>query len=108
MSRFYRWSMRNGARILFMISLLLLLTGLWPVLYSIFSMTSEMSGSHYYTPELDVAGLQSQMLIQALINAVGAAALPFFGAVLIDRIDRRWGVDEKGAAPAPSAHGEPA
>ena len=75
MSRFYRWSMRNGARILFMISLLLLLTGLWPVLYGLFSLTSEMSGSHYYTPEVEIAGLQSQMLIQALINAVGAAAL---------------------------------
>ena len=94
MSRFYHWSMRNGARILFMISLLLLLTGLWPVLYGLFSLTSEMSGSHYYTPEVEIAGMQSQMLIQALINAVGAAALPFFGAVLIDRLDRRWGEGE--------------
>ena len=96
MSRFYRWSMRNGARILFMVALLLLLTGLWPVIYSLFSMTSHMSGSHYYTPEVDIAGFESQMLIQALINAVSAAALPFFGALLIDRLDRRWGDGEKG------------
>lgn len=87
MSGIYRWSMRDGAKLLFALALLLLLIGLIPLLSVLTSETSQMAANYSYVPagsEFPVA-----LYLQLFATALQSAALPFFAALLIHRIDRR-------------------
>ena len=82
---FYRWCMRYGAPILFVISALQLVLGIIFLLQTWSTIPGEtgFSGSESGRP------MAALFLLQGLISVFTTAALPFFGAVLIYRLDRR-------------------
>ena len=83
---FYRWCMRYGAAILFVIAALQLVLGIILVLQSYSSLPdgeSGLAGNEGASP------LRILMVLQQLIGVFTTAALPFFGALLIYRLDRR-------------------
>ncbi|MGQ0659808.1 hypothetical protein [Sphingosinicella sp.] len=81
---FYRWCMRFGAAILFAIAMVQLVLGLIGVFQLIGS--SETPLNH------NMASVDPSyhllMVLQALLAVFASAALPFFGALLIERLDR--------------------
>lgn len=84
---FYRWSMRYGAAILFVISLVQLVVGLIGPIHMLLTTTGRMASNLGYMP--DRPSLQIEFQLQMVMNAITTAALPFFGALLINRLDRR-------------------
>ena len=84
---FYRWSMRYGAAILFVIALLQLVIGLIGPIHMLLSTTGRMASDLGYTP--DRPSMQLELQLQMVMNAFTTAALPFFGALVINRLDRR-------------------
>jgi hypothetical protein len=80
MTRFFDWSMRNGAQILFGASLLILLVALGPYLVALLHSMSRGSGNEY---EPLGVGFRMVAFFTALFTAINSAALPFLGAVLI-------------------------
>ena len=93
---FFHWCMRYGAAILFVIAALQLVLGIVLVLQT-------FSASSGATPAFaggdSEAPLRMLMLLQQLIGVFTTAALPFFGALLIYRLDRRHRVDPRQAEP---------
>jgi len=87
MTRFFRWCMRYGAAILFVVALLQLVIGIIGPLYFLAQETAEMASNHSYRP----GGMLEVLHLQTLLSALYGAMLPFFGAVLIDRLDRWLG-----------------
>ena len=85
---FYRWSMRYGAAILFVIALVQLVIGLIGPVHALLSTTGRMASDLGYSPEV-YPSQALQIQLQLLLNAFTTAALPFFGALLINRLDRR-------------------
>ena len=81
---FYRWCMRFGAAILFTIALVQLVLGLWG--------TFQLAGFSQSAPNPTIPGIDAPsnilVLLQALLAVFSSASLPFFGALLIDRLDR--------------------
>jgi hypothetical protein len=77
---FYRWCMRAGAPILFAIAVAQLALGLAAAIR-----VATSDGT------LGTVGdaMSTLLTLQTLLGAVASAALPFFGALLIDRLDRR-------------------
>jgi hypothetical protein len=86
MSFIFRWSMRHGAKILFVLAVVQLLVGLIPLVVLLLSETGHMARNLGYSP--DNSSFPFDMHLQLLFNAVVSAAFPFFGALLIDRLDR--------------------
>jgi len=86
MNGMFRWTMRHGAKFLFAFALLQLLLGLVPFIAALFTETGHMARNLGYSP--DPSGFPFAMQLQLLVYAVASAALPFFGALLIDRLDR--------------------
>ena len=84
MNRFFRWTMRHGAKILFALALVQLLATIFPTLLALLSGTREMAANHYYQPSTD--GLTLQLTL--ILHALASAALPLFAALVIDRADR--------------------
>lgn len=84
---FYRWCMRYGAAILFVIALVQLVIGLIGPIHMLLSTTGRMASDLGYTP--DRPSMQLELQLQMVMNAFTTAALPFFGALLINRLDRR-------------------
>ena len=87
MKAFFTWCMRYGAAILFVVALLQLVIGIIGPLYFLAQETGEMASNHNYRPD----GMLDVLHLQALLSALYGAMLPFFGAVLIDRLDRWLG-----------------
>lgn len=86
MSGIFRWCMRHGAKILFTLALIQLLTGLVPLIGTLFTETGHMARDLGYSPgNIDYP---FDMHLQLLLHAVVSAAFPFFGALVIDRLDR--------------------
>jgi hypothetical protein len=83
---FYRWCMRYGAAILFVIALVQLVVGLIGPIHLLLTTTGRMASDLGYTP--DRSPLQLEMHLQMVVSALGAAAWPFFGALVINRLDR--------------------
>ena len=81
---FYRWCMRFGAVILFAIALVQLVLGLIGIF--------QLAGYSQSSPNPVMPGYESPsnilVLLQALLAVFSSAALPFLGALLIDRLDR--------------------
>ena len=83
MSGLFAWSLRHGAMILFVIALLVFAT-------SLLSYLTGFPG----TELLESSGEKPQplanvwMILMGAANALHSAALPFFGALVIDRFDR--------------------
>ena len=86
MSAVFRWLMRHGAKLLLVFALVQFLVGLVPLLERVFSETGRMAQHHGYSPEY--GGLPFGMELTILFSALGSAAFPFFGALVIDRLDR--------------------
>ncbi|MEA3053579.1 MAG: hypothetical protein QOG72_2482 [Sphingomonadales bacterium] len=85
MDGFYRWSMRHGSRILFALAAVLLLCGLMQAV-----MTLLQSGSDYLVSGRDDRALMRWLLIgTAVFGTFSSAVWPLFGALVIDRLDRR-------------------
>jgi len=86
MSPIFRWCMRHGAKILFTIALVQLLVGLVPLIALLFSETGHMARNLGYSP--DNSDFPFSMHLQMVFQTVVSAAFPFFGALVIDRLDR--------------------
>jgi hypothetical protein len=79
---FYRWCLRSGAAILFIVALAQLVFGLAAVIITPgTSIGQSPEGGH------DLAG--TLLWLQVLMATITSAAFPFFGALVIDRLDRR-------------------
>lgn len=81
---FYRWCMRHGAAILFIVALLQLAIGLIGPIKQLLATTSQMASNLGYQP----GDLQLEMSLQMLLGAVSTAAFTLFGALVISRVDR--------------------
>jgi hypothetical protein len=79
---FYRWCLRSGAPILFVIALGQLVFGLAAVF-------ANQGSSVGLTPSGSNDPWGTLLLVQAVLMTVTSAAFPFFGALVIDRLDRR-------------------
>ena len=86
MIRFFEGCMRYGAAILFLFAFAQFLIGLIPLIYTIVAETGQMASDYNYTPTS--SGIPFAMQLQMLLSSVAAAAFPFFGALVIDRLDR--------------------
>jgi hypothetical protein len=86
MSGIFRWCMRHGAKLLFALAVVQLLVGLIPFVATLFSETGHMASDLGYSPGAPSFPLQLQL--QLLFQTVASAAFPFFGALVIDRLDR--------------------
>jgi hypothetical protein len=86
MSRFFRWCMSYGAAILFVLALFQLVAGLVPSLTTLMTETGRMAQNYDYAPV--GSNFQLAMQLQVLLASISGAAFPFFGALLIDRMDR--------------------
>jgi membrane protein implicated in regulation of membrane protease activity len=84
---FYRWSMRYGAAILFVIALVQLVIGLIGPVHMLLTTTGRMASDLGYTP--DRPSMQLELQLQLVMNAITTAALPLFGALVINRLDRQ-------------------
>ena len=80
---FFRWCMRHGARILFFVALIQVIVAIGGWLWSAFA-----GGRDWNVYSSSAPG--ENMLVQTslLIVGIGSALLPFFGALVIDRLDR--------------------
>jgi ABC-type dipeptide/oligopeptide/nickel transport system permease subunit len=88
---FYRWCLRSGAAILFAISVAQLVLGLASAMTAAgTSIGRSADGAH------DLTG--TVIWLEMVMAVVTSAAFPFFGAVLIDRLDRR--IVERKAEPS--------
>jgi hypothetical protein len=85
---FYRWCLRYGAAILFVIALVQIVVGLIVPIHAMLTTTSRMSSDLGYVPE-GYSSQHLQLQLQLILNAFTTAALPFFGALVINRLDRR-------------------
>jgi hypothetical protein len=95
MSAIFRWCMRHGAKILFAFALIQLLVGLVPLIGTLFAETGHMARNLGYSPgDMDYP---FSLQLQLLFHAVVSAAFPFFGAVVIDRLDRWLAARDKEA-----------
>ena len=97
--RFFLWSMRRGARILFLASLLLLLTGLGSFLWALLSETRRLAHDKYASFGSGT-NWELMAVFQVIFTGLSAAAWPFFGAVLIYLTERHFTTK---AAPAAEA-----
>ena len=86
MSRVYRWCMRWGAVFLFVFAVVQFFVGLIPLVDVLMTETGHMARNPSYIP--DSSGIPFGLQLQILFQAISAAAFPFFGALLIDRLDR--------------------
>ena len=84
---FYRWCMRYGAGILFVVALVQLVIGLIGPIRMLLQTTGRMASDLGYTP--DGSPLQLELHLQMLLTAITTAAFTFFGALVINRLDRR-------------------
>jgi hypothetical protein len=75
--RLFRWTMRNGSRILLLLALFILAAGVVSALRYV----GRFQGENDLRPEW-------LLVFGALLAAVPSAAFCFFGALLIDRLDR--------------------
>jgi hypothetical protein len=78
--------MRRGAGLLLVVALIQFLVGLIPLVSRILSETGHMAQHHGYSP--DYSGIPFGLELTMLFSAVANAAFPFFGALVIDRLDR--------------------
>lgn len=86
--RVYKWSMKYASVILFVISAVIFLIGLGQALFALKS----SGGEAVVAGEPIGAGLMSfLLLLTGTFTALSSAAVPFLGAVAIDRWDRRNG-----------------
>ena len=90
MSRFFRWCMRHGAKILFAVALLQVAAALVGWLW----LLAEAGRGWSSTGE----PLSDNVLTEfaTILYAVSGALLPFFGALVIDRLDRGLAAREAG------------
>jgi len=86
MNGVFRWIMRRGAGLLLIFALIQFLVGLVPLVERVLSETGRMAQHHGYSP--GYGGIPFGMELTMLFSAVGSAAFPFFGALVIDRLDR--------------------
>jgi hypothetical protein len=93
MTGLFQWCMKHGAKVLFAVALLQVLAALFGWLWSLGETGRQWIGSGYYP-------MQGNLLTQfaTVMFALNGALLPFFGALLIDRLDRWLGVKGKEAA----------
>lgn len=84
---FYRWCMRYGAGILFVIALVQLVVGLIGPIHMLLTTTGRMASNLGYTP--DQSPLQLELQLQMVVNAITIASFTFFGALVINRLNRR-------------------
>ena len=82
---FYRWCMRYGAAILFVIAGLQLLIGVILVLQTVGAASSNPG----FMGSDGASSLHALVIMEGLIRVLAGAALPFFGALVIHRLDKR-------------------
>ena len=82
MMRFYLGTMRCASIVLFVAALVSVVAGSLPALATVRTMAHDLYGQ----PN----GMQSYIIVQAILAGVNNALFPFFGAALLWRIDRHW------------------
>jgi len=87
---FYRWCMRCGAAILFSLAFLQLVIGLIGFAQMVVSNGSSLGDSTYSPAQADPP-FHFLLMLQALTGMLGSVAWPFFGALVINRLDRWLG-----------------
>jgi hypothetical protein len=84
MKKFYRYAMRRGSGILFILAILVVLLSLVNTYQTLeqtqISMGMSLSELRFFS--------RFQLLLSAIAQSLLLGAIPFAGAVLIDRIDR--------------------
>jgi hypothetical protein len=78
MTSFFELSMRHGARILLAVALLDVIVGVG----------ARFAGIEALTQPYDSAQSRAVLALVSLAGSLQNAALPFFGALVIDRLDR--------------------
>jgi len=84
MSGFFAWSLRHGAAILFVVALGVLVVGFVTYVTGMPNMFFDTSA-----PEKTQPMARLWVFASGAANALHSAAFPFFGALVIDRLDRR-------------------
>ena len=92
----FRWTMRNGAKIVFAIALLQLVAGLLLPLATFWSETRRMAVDHSYMGSVDV---QTLLQMSQLLYSLTSFAFLLIGALLIDRADRWLALRERPEEP---------
>jgi hypothetical protein len=82
---FFHWCMRYGAAILFVIAGLQLAIGIIIVLKTV----GAASGNPGFAGLDGGSPLQGLVILDQLIRVLTTAALPFFGALVINRLDKK-------------------
>ncbi|MEA3017189.1 MAG: hypothetical protein QOI38_1911 [Sphingomonadales bacterium] len=80
----FAWTMRHGAKILFVVAIIQFAATVLPSLVTLLASTREMAGNHYYQPANDSMLLQLSIALQG----IGSFALTLFAALVVDRMDR--------------------
>jgi hypothetical protein len=94
---FYRWCMRSGAAILFALAFLQLVIGLAYFVQIVIANGSPMGDGRYSIAQGDPP-FQFLVMLQMLTRVLVAAAWPFAGALLINRVDRWLALKERAEA----------
>ena len=92
MGGLFRWSMRHGAKLLFVIALLQFVSALLVPLATFTSETLRMASDFNYSPTTDGTWL---IQLSQVLYGLASVALTLFGALLIDRADRWLAVRER-------------
>ncbi len=81
---FYRWCMRHGAAILFIVAILQFLFGMVGA-YQVISASAARSSY-----EIGVSNRPADVLLilQTMVAALATPAVTFFGALVVNRLDR--------------------
>ena len=96
MSGLFRGCMRHGAKVLLVFAIIQVLVGLYPLLNLVLTETSHMARNLGYSPGM--TDLPFSMQLQLMFSTMSGAVLPFFGALVIDRLDRWLSVRDRESA----------
>ena len=85
--RFFQWVLKNGSRVLFVAALILVLVGVGQGIQAIVSRTDSRAVTHAGRI-LEALSEVWPLVLGYVFDALSIASLPFFGALVIHRIDQ--------------------
>ena len=95
MTGLFLWTMRHGAKIVFVVALLQLVAGLLLPLAVLIAETSRMAADHSYAADGDYATV---MQMSQILYSLTSFALLLIGALLVDRADRWFALRDRETA----------
>jgi hypothetical protein len=85
--RFFQWGMRHGPRLLFAVAVLILLLGILRAIEEVAPWGARSRSPSYIDMLLGGLSQSWPMVLRYLFEGLSGAALPFFGALLVHRLD---------------------